>query len=589
MTISRVFSRMAAPRVGIRFSACKTFPAFAHVRYSQHEVHPSKISGKPLPIFKITGFLLTTILAGGLVYYSPLFKSHLDAKTTSASAEIEFEQPRKKPSSPEENRDLISSQHLQVRKSWENPGVYAWGNNSGRVIEDSDETYIKTAKRISYFDGKLVRDIKLDKTFGAAIAENGDLLQWGVRFSPTCSGPTPTITGKKFVKLSISKDRIIALSSSGKIYSVPASQSKQLEEPSPDANSWFRLWGSSSKVGYQRLEPDNLKWGEKFVDISSGLEHSLLLTNKGRLFSAASASEDFPTKGQLGIPGLTLLTKPPGPMHQLYEIQTLKGFEISKIATGDFHSIALDKEGRVFTFGDNSSGQLGFDPSLDSPTVDAPSLLPFDKLYKGTNMYPKVTGVAAGGANSFFTIDATRIAGQSEDDPRNLGRVTVDTWSCGQGILGGLGNGRWTHIQSTPTKIKALSGLFEYDEKNKVITPIRLAKLSVGQTHMSAVMNNVTQLDVDENSSANETNWGADVLWWGGNENYQLGTGKRSNVSQPIYIQPLDVQADRDNGRYEKHRFHITPRKQILMNGRKVSVEQRVECGRGLTSVYSGT
>jgi alpha-tubulin suppressor-like RCC1 family protein len=538
-------------------------------------------------------FVVATIAAGWLVAAEQ--PRTLYAEAVPAPAEVRFEKKRKKASSREENRDLISSQHLQVKKSWENPGVYAWGSNSGRVVApDSEEVNIKTPRRIGYFDGKLLRDVKLDRDFGAAVTEDGDLLQWGVAYSPDVRGPTPTLRGKNISKISISRDRILALSRSGEVYSISVSRNDQESGPKPQESTWFPFWTSRSPVSYRQLNIENLAWGEKVSDIASGLEHCLLLTSKGRLFSAASGTEDFPSKGQLGIPGLTWVTRPAGPFYQPHEISTLKGFNIIKIAAGDYHSLAVDADGRVFSFGDNTLGQLGFEPSPDSPYIDAPSLLPITKLYSGTNLAPKVTSVAAGGANSFFTIDATRVAGQDEDlsaGASNLGRVTADTWAFGQGIYGGLGNGRWTHVQGVPTKVKSLSGLFEYDEVNKVTIPIRLSHLSVGSTHCSAVMNNVTHLEASDRRSAteNETNWGADVLWWGGNEFYQLGTGKRNNCSTPVYIAPLDLQADKEKGRREEHRFQITPRKMIKFDGRWVEVEQRVECGRNVTAVYSGT
>jgi alpha-tubulin suppressor-like RCC1 family protein len=541
-----------------------------------------------------TGFLLAATIVTGYFYVNE-YPRTLYAEAAPAPADIKFEEKRKKGSSSEENRDLISSQHLQVKKSWENPGVYAWGSNSGRVVApDSEELNIKTPRRIAYFDGKLLRDIKLDRNFGAAVTENGDLLQWGVGFSIEAREPTLTLQGKNITKISISRDRILALSKSGKVYSISVSQSDQQSGSKPQESTWFPFWTSKSSISYRQLEIGNLAWGEKISDVVSGLEHCLLLTSKGRLFSAASGTEDFPSKGQLGIPGLTWTTRPSGPFYQPHEISTLKGFNITKIAAGDYHSLAVDADGRVFSFGDNTLGQLGFEPSADSPCIDAPSLLPISKLYAGTNLLPKVTNVAAGGVNSFFTIDATRVAGPGEDiavDARNLGRITADTWACGQGIWGGLGNGRWTHVQGVPTKVKSLSGLFEYDETNNVTIPIRLQHLSVGSTHCSAIMNNVTHLSASDNRSATEntTNWGADVLWWGGNEFYQLGTGKRNNVSTPVYIAPLDVQADKDKGRREEHRFQITPRKKIKFDGRWVEVEQRVECGRNVTAVYSGT
>jgi alpha-tubulin suppressor-like RCC1 family protein len=548
------------------------------------------VLNRPSPHSRTAAFLLSATVGAGCLYTLG-YPTTLHAEALPVVAEIKFEEPRREGSSKEENRDIISSQHLQVKKSWENPGVYAWGSNTGRVVApDSEEVNIKTPRRIPYFDGKLLRDIKLDRYFGAAISENGDLLQWGTAFSATCRTPTITLRGKNLIKITISRDRIIALSSNGSVYSIAASKDVLGLGHNPQESSWFSFWkgNSSSPISFRTIKP-SLEWGERISDVSSGLEHCLLLTSKGRVFSLASGSEDFPSKGQLGVPGLTWTTRPEGRYDQPHEISTLRGFEILKVAAGDYHSLALDKEGRVFAFGDNSFGQLGFDYSSESPSIDAPSLLPINKFYNGTNLCPRVTNIAAGGLNSFFTIDATKVAGQKEEDPHGLGRITADTWVCGQGILGALGNGRWTHIQGSPTKIKSLSGLFEFDEGNNTVMPIRLAHISVGSTHVSATMDNVTHLGANKYSSSSDTNWGADAVFWGGNEFYQLGTGKRNNTSIPTYIAPLDIEANKEKGREEQHRFQLTPRKSIKCNGRSVSVEQRIECGRNVSAVYSRT
>ena len=522
----------------------------------------------------------------------------LHAESPPAQAEFQVENIKKRKGlSKEENRDSISSQHLQVKRSWENPGLYAWGSNSGHVVApESDENVIRLPRRVPIFDGKLLRDIKLDRAFGAAITENGDLLQWGTGYAPEAREPAATLEGKDLVSVEISKDRIIALSSSGKVYSLPVSQLDQASGPKPSETSWIPFFTSSASISYRELKPSNLAYSEKVSAISSGLEHVLLLTSTGRVFSAASSSEDFPSKGQMGIPGLTWNTRPPGPFNQPHEITTLRGFDITAVATGDYHSLVLDREGRVFAFGDNSSGQLGFEPSAESPFIDAPSLLPTQRLYAGTSLSPRVTSVAAGGSSSFFTVDATRVAKPGEDvgPGAGLGRLTADTWSCGQGILGTLGTGRWTHVQGTPTKIKALSGLFEYDETLNRVVPIRLKRLSVGATHVAATMDNVTHVaagTTPDMDSANDTNWGADVVWWGGNEYWQLGTGRRNNVALPGYIAPLDTSADmalKGKRKGEKeHRFQITPKHSVIVNGRRVNMEQRVECGRGVSAVYS--
>lgn len=510
--------------------------------------------------------------------------------------EMLFEKPRRKPKSKEENRNMISSQHLQVQRSWENPGVYAWGSNSGRVAAPrSDERVIKTPRRIPFFNGMLLRDIKLDRLFGAAIDENGDLLQWGTGYAKDCVDPVKTLKGKNLKKLAISRDRILGLGSNGAVYSVPVSQEDQENGSKLREASWIPFWTRTADLSYRRTAPFNLGWGEKIQDIACGLEHLLMVTSKGRVFSAAAGSEDFPSKGQMGIPGLMWATRPPGAYDQCHEIVTLRGFDIAKIAAGDYHSLTVDKDGRVFSFGDNSYGQLGHDLSRESSFIDAPALIPIHRLYAGANQVPRVTGVGAGGNNSYFFVEAAKTAMTNSLDGSVVGArrgppITADVWSCGHGIFGMLGVGRWTHVQSTPVKIASLSGLFEWDDVANRAIPIRLARLSVGSNHAAAVMDNVTYVDATRHSSENDTNWGADVVFFGNNEFYQLGTGKRNNLPSPTYIQPLDSEAEKKiRGKDDQqHRFQITPRKDVNVGGRRVSVEQRVECGRGLTAVYSG-
>ena len=567
---------------------------------NQYQRRQLNTSSDPVPRVS-TRIVAATLFGAGSIaavwYNDPQF---LSIRTISAEApapvEIKIEKSKKRKGlSKEEVRDSISSQHIQVKRSWENPGVYAWGSNSGRVVApDLDEPVIKTPRRIPFFDGLLLRDVKLDRGFGVAITEKGDLLQWGTGFSEHVREPTPTLQGKNLKSVTISRDRVIALGSDGKVYSLPVAKADQEKGPKVSESTWIPFLSFNSSISYRLLQPKNLGWGEKVCAISSGLEHLLLLTSSGRLFSAASSTEEFPSRGQMGVPGLTWTSRPEGPYDQPHELTTLRGFDINAIAAGDHHSLALDKEGRVFSFGDNSSGQLGFVPNSEAVYVDAPSLLPIQKLYAGTDLSPSVTKIFAGGDNSFFTVDATTISRPGDTSkPALLGRITADTWANGQGILGTLGNGRWTHVQGSPVKLKALSGLFEYDEINNAVIPIRLRHLSVGSTHASATMDNVTSVTAgasNRTDSENDTNWGADVVWWGGNEFYQIGNGKRNNLNVPGYIAPLDSGSDvaRTGKRREEHRFQITPRHKVEVGGKKVSMEQRVECGRMVSCVYSG-
>ena len=544
-------------------------------------------------------------VAAGAAYYFPTIKSQFTDEPAEESAEtpkaeVTFEKARKEVFSKEEYRDLLSSQHLQVKQSWENPGVYAWGSNSGKVIDpDSNEKYVKLPRRLAFFDGQLLRDLKLSQDFGAAIAENGDLIQWGVGYSKAEPKPVATLKGKNLVKLQVSTDRIIALSKSGQTYSVPSAKD-DLEggaKPGEKSDSWSLWSSSSSSINYRDLTPTGLKRGEKITDIASGLEHCLMLTSKGRVFSAASSATEFPSKGQMGIPGLSWATRAPGSYDQSYEITALTGFDAKGIAAGDYHSVVLDKLGRVFSFGDNTYGQLGLDGTSNVATVDSPAMLSINKLYANSGLVPRATSISAGGLNTFFSVDAEALEGNSNlkavAPAKRMPKVTSDLWAAGQGVFGSLGTGKWTHVTLGPNKIKALSSLFEFNENANKMMPIKIKSLSVGTTHCSAIMDNVTETNISGRSSKNETNWGADVLFWGGNEHYQLGTGKRNNLNAPSYIGPLDGgEGDADMGRKgETHRLCITPRQTVRIGeggkGRKVTLEQKVECGRYVTGVYS--
>ncbi|KAM4057891.1 regulator of chromosome condensation (RCC1) repeat domain-containing protein [Hirsutella rhossiliensis] len=553
---------------------------------------------------KVVGFAAVFAAAAAGAYYYPQLSGQPAPEPDQAeraAPELEFEKPRKQAVSKEDNRDLISSQHLQVKNSWEHPGVYAWGSNVGKVIDpNSNDKYVKLPRRIGFFDDQLLRDLKLTREFGAAITENGDLVQWGSGFSKADPRPEATLRGKDLVKLEVSADHVIALSRKGAVYSIPASRDDQQEgvKQEKSKSSWS-LWSSGGKepISFRNLTPTKLTRGEKVTDISSGLEHCLLLTNRGRVFSAASSATSFPAKGQMGIPGLGWETRPAGPYDQAHEVATLGGFDIDKIATGDFHSVVSDKAGRVFTFGDNTFGQLGFEAEVSLPFVSTPSMVSTNKLYGNSGLVPKVTAIAAGGVNTFFTVDAeapgTGRGVLSAAPAKRMPRTVSDLWACGQGVSGTLGTGKWTHVSLGPAKVKTLSSLFEFDEKTNRMMPIKLKSLSIGSTHCSAVMDNVTETNISKQSSENETNWGADVVFWGGNEHYQLGTGKRTNMNTPTYIGPLDGgSGDADKGRGgEVHRLCLTPRSTARVGeggmGRKVTLEQKVECGKFVTGVYS--
>ncbi|KAJ5174431.1 uncharacterized protein N7482_000308 [Penicillium canariense] len=480
----------------------------------------------------------------------------------------------------------LRAQFIQEKRSLKSPAVYIWGSNAYKVVDPgSNDKDIKTPRRFKYFNGQVLRDFKVDEKSGAAITESGDLIQWGKGFSETDFKPSKTLTGKNLKSVALSENRVIALSSDGSVFSLPISKEEQGTGPKPRESSWVPFWAGQSTLSYRLLKP-SLGLGEKVTAVSAGQEHVLLLTSSGRVFTAAASTEHYPSLGQLGVSGLTWSTRAKGPVDACHEVTALKGSKVTQISTGDYHALALTKDGRVFAWGDNSFGQLGVEYEPELPYKDTPFALPLHKLYGRGKYSSTATNIAAGGAGSFFMVDAKRILGPEEEpkDVRDLNSVTADTWSCGRGIWGTLGTGRWIHLQDSPSKVKDLSGLAEYDEKKKQMSPIRLRYISVGTTHVAAVMDNKTSVSSETTESLDKSrDFGLDVLWWGGNEHFQLGTGKRTNLPRPSYIKaPSESKKDEPEARLQ-----IMPQHKGKVGNRSVNMEQRVECGRHVSAIYS--
>jgi len=90
----------------------------------------------------------------------------------------------------------------------------------------------------------------------------------------------------------------------------------------------------------------------------------------------------------------------------------------------------------------------------------------------------------------------------------------------------------------------SVSGLQEYSETLKAFIPLEIKSVSVSSSpnaHIFATLNTVTQ---SEQSGVTDGLYGDDVCAWGGNADYQLGNGKRSNLAVPQHLPPITGKID---------------------------------------------
>ncbi len=212
-------------------------------------------------------------------------------------------------------------------------------------------------------------------------------------------------------------------------------------------NSNYQLGNNSTANSTSPVLLDASKFsGLAITDVAAGSRHTLALASDGTVFAWG-----YNGYGQLGmgsgdITDRTTPTKVAG-------LPT--GTTITKIAASGFFSLALDSNGNVWAWGDNTYGELG-----QGSTSTTPSGVPLEVMDNSGNALGasvKIESIAAGGSHAFAIDSAGNI------------------WAWGYNYYGQLGNGNTT-TQTTAIKV--------WDAANGVATAV-----SAGLDHSLALIN----------------------------------------------------------------------------------------------------
>ncbi|KAK9308346.1 hypothetical protein QLX08_001761 [Tetragonisca angustula] len=171
------------------------------------------------------------------------------------------------------------------------------------------------------------------------------------------------------------------------------------------------LWGSNY-FGQLGIDPNSLQWihesfelvsDRKIRGISMGLRHTVAITEDHAILVAGAG-----TKGQLGIDCLNNK----GSINAAYtftEVPTLRNIE--SVSCGQYHTIAVAKDGNLYAFGDNKHGQLGLNTDICRKTFVPLKLSDFQiklpiNMHSGWSHVIVLNGITK---LNEFTWKATRI------------------------------------------------------------------------------------------------------------------------------------------------------------------------------------
>lgn len=367
--------------------------------------------------------------------------------------------------------------HTIVAKS--NGKVYTWGNNLYGQLGFGDNLSSSVAVSVNtsgVLSGKTITKVATGYFHSIALGSDGNVYTWGYNwygqlgngnntnsYVPVAVNTSGVLSGKIIIRVAAGLHHSIALASDGKVYTWGYNAFGQLGNGN----------NTNSNVPVA-VDTSGVLSGKIITQIASGYGHSMALASDGKVYTWGLNSS-----GQLGNYTYTDSKVP-------VSIKTsgvLSGRTIIQIAAGSDHSIALASDGTVYTWGRNDYGQLGNGSFIGSITE------PVAVNTSGVLSGKTIIQIAAGYYHS--------IALASDG--------TVYTW--GDNTYGQLGNGNNTK-SNVPVAVRTVG----------VLNGKTIVKIASGSDHSIALASDGT------------------LYTWGRNSSGQLGNGSSTNSNVPVAV-----------------------------------------------------
>ncbi|WP_232342915.1 InlB B-repeat-containing protein [Bifidobacterium choladohabitans] len=355
--------------------------------------------------------------------------------------------------------------------------VYSWGRNDHGQLGDGTATDRYKPQPVKDTSGQPFKAVQVSAGVAdsAAIDDKGHVYTWGSEsndqntYSPAKLVPTQaaSINGSEqtliATQVSVKWAFVMALDNDGTIYtwgydsfSRSGNSADYAPNPTPlpnqsfeatqisaggwhalavdtDSNTW--AWGynqygqlgngttsgTSPQATPVRVQnPAGGDQGFKAKSISAGVFHAIAIDNDGRTWAWGRNGY-----GQLGINSTSNASAPTPVRNPSKPGDASQKFPANIIGAGDSHSLAVESDGNLWTWGDNQYGQLGNNQTAAKSTI--PVAVAFDPT-------PAVlTGVKFGGIDGTSLYRNTDGTWSITNPPHDAGPVDVAVdWTIDQ-------------------------------------------------------------------------------------------------------------------------------------------------------------
>ena len=309
--------------------------------------------------------------------------------------------------------------------------VFGWGYNlfgqlgTGTSSYDAHVVPIDITSRFGLSEGETVIKIIAGDRHASAITSTGKIFIWGYNgYGQVGDGTidtrkTPVDVTSQF---GLNEGETITLLSLGNNHSSALSSEGRLFTW---GYGYYGQLGDNSYSNSANSTPieitDNLKLnrGEKVIDVSLGTSHSGAVTTEGRVFTWGSNS-----RGQLGYQDINHQSSPIDITSNFSAVKVLENNlpileTITTVSLGKSYSMALTSTGRVFTWGNNDYGQLGNESTLSGN-------LPIEITARlGLNNSETVVSISLGSSHSAILTSEGRVFTWGRNYEGQLGDGTV--------------------------------------------------------------------------------------------------------------------------------------------------------------------
>ena len=226
--------------------------------------------------------------------------------------------------------------------------VWAWGYNAYGTLGDGTKTNRKVPVQVKAdgaLAGKTIARIAAGSLHSLALASDGTLYSWGsaqdtnktINETPVLVETQSILKGQTIVDISAGGFDLL-LTSEGKVYAW-------------GTNSYGALGNGTTKLSPAPVEVQGRAWqGKKVTHIAAGFAHALATDSEGKVYAWGGNFH-----GALGNGSLVHSSRPVA----IAAVPAMAGQKVIQVTAGLNHSLALTSEGRVFAWGRNDMGQLG--------------------------------------------------------------------------------------------------------------------------------------------------------------------------------------------------------------------------------------